>query len=103
MKRGLPIATVIGLVVGVCAFAPFASPVGATVPAAAIAAGGSHSCALTVAGGVQCWGQNSSGQLGDGTTTHRFEPVDVVGLTSGVAAVTSPTTRRRGLRHRAPE
>ncbi len=61
--------------------------VGLTDSVAAISLGHEHSCAVTLSGGLKCWGRNSNGQLGDGTTTDRTRPVDVAGLTSGVATV----------------
>ena len=66
---------------------------------AAIAAGGSddipiynagaHSCAVTASGGAKCWGHNSNGNLGDGSTTDHLTPFEVSGLTSGVADISA--------------
>jgi alpha-tubulin suppressor-like RCC1 family protein len=44
-----------------------------------IATGGSHTCALTSAGAIYCWGRNTYGQIGDGSTTERHVPVLVSG------------------------
>ncbi|MBW7928438.1 MAG: hypothetical protein H3C58_10225 [Fimbriimonadaceae bacterium] len=52
---------------------------------AAIAAGSHHSLALRSDGSVWAWGSNEYGQLGDGTTTRRLSPVQVIGLTDAVA------------------
>ncbi len=61
---------------------------GITGGVAAIVAGDNHTCALVQGGGAKCWGQNSSGQLGDGTTTDTSFPVTVSGL-SGALALTA--------------
>ena len=71
--------------------APLAAPIVAApllAPAAvtaSIAAGGDHSCTLLSSGGVTCWGNNASGQLGDGTTNNSTTPVYVSGLTTATA------------------
>jgi alpha-tubulin suppressor-like RCC1 family protein len=62
---------------------------GLSGPAIQIAAGNAHTCAIITGGNLQCWGANSSGQLGDGTfVSVRPQPVNVIGLGSGVDRVT---------------
>lgn len=46
---------------------------------ATVSAGGNHTCGLTPAGVAYCWGNNSSGQLGNGTTTNSAAPAPVSG------------------------
>lgn len=55
----------------------------------AIAAGGSHACAVLATGGVRCWGSNSFGMLGDGTEVNRLTPTPVSGLTNAVSVSAS--------------
>ena len=50
-----------------------------------VTAGGGHACGLRASGTVVCWGLNDHGQLGDGTTIRRSQPVAVSGLSSVVA------------------
>ena len=47
--------------------------------AVGIAAGYHHTCAITIVGGVKCWGYNGYGQLGIGSTSNQYSPVDVPG------------------------
>lgn len=55
------------------------APVSGGLTFASVSAGASHSCGVTLAGAAYCWGDNSSGDLGDGTTAQRTSPVAVSG------------------------
>jgi len=66
---------------------------------AILAAGIAHTCAVTKAGSVSCWGANESGQLGNGTAAQSSIPVEVLDATgnatlsdvAGIAAGQSHT------------
>jgi len=45
--------------------------------AVSISSGKDHTCSILDNGGLQCWGRNNHGQLGDGTAVHSNSPVDV--------------------------
>lgn len=62
--------------------------------AVGIAAGGYHTCALLANGTIQCWGYNTSGQTGDGTTYawYTTPTTPVIGVTTAVAVVASASS-----------
>ena len=51
-----------------------------------------HSCALLSNNSVSCWGWNTNGQIGDGTTTTRSVPTAVSGLGAGSSGGSTTTT-----------
>jgi hypothetical protein len=55
-------------------------------------ASGSSTCVLGSTGKVYCWGANEDGQLGDGTTTDRPTPVQVLNVTEAVALYTGSSS-----------
>jgi alpha-tubulin suppressor-like RCC1 family protein len=65
--------------------------VGLASGVAALAAGWEHTCTVTAAGGVTCWGDNHYGQLG---VNPGWTPVDVVGFEGWKARVFLPMISR---------
>ncbi len=64
---------------------------GSTEKPIAIAAGFDQACAL-LSGGVECWGRNEFGQIGNGVTTTSLVPVAVPNLTGVTAIATGEAT-----------
>ena len=58
--------------------------------AVAVSAGGSHTCAIldgTSGGDVKCWGDNTFGQLGDGTTNQQNDASTVTSSVTGAITI----------------
>ena len=51
------------------------TPINSTAAVRDLAVGQSHTCAITTAGALLCFGANGVGQLGDGTTISRTTPM----------------------------
>ncbi|MCL2825217.1 MAG: RCC1 repeat-containing protein, partial [Polyangiaceae bacterium] len=54
-----------------------------------VSVGNRHSCILTKSSAVYCWGDNRYGAVGDGSRVNRIAPTPVIGLSSGVVAVSA--------------
>ncbi len=76
--RGLAAAGVLASCLAWCAGAD----------ATQIAAGSSHACVALSSGHISCWGENGSGQLGDGSTVNSDIPVEVRGIGDAVEVST---------------
>lgn len=65
-----------------------------------VCAGDGHVCVLTTSKAIWCWGDNSYGQLGDGTFVSRADPQPIQQLTATALACSSDftcATSTRGL------
>jgi alpha-tubulin suppressor-like RCC1 family protein len=62
---------------------------GLTAGVIGISAGRTHTCAVTISGAAKCWGDNQSGQLGNGSNIDSNRPVAVRGLNNGVASISA--------------
>jgi alpha-tubulin suppressor-like RCC1 family protein len=57
------------------------------IPVGQITVGHDHACALLTSGAVECWGDNTNGELGNNSTTTADTPVAVTGISSGATDV----------------
>src|SRR5580692_9449258 len=90
-RRGVTAAAILGLMAGPGVAGAVIHPpaaAAASSSATAIVAGATHSCRIQ-SGLAYCWGSNSNGQLGNGSTISSSEPVPV--STVGVLAAKTLT------------
>ena len=79
--------------IGAVSGSPYYTPVsviGLDGLVASVTTGFVHACALLADKTVRCWGENASGQLGNGSTTPSASPVVVGGLTGVRQIVAAP-------------
>lgn len=62
---------------------------------AVVTAGGNHTCATKISGTLWCWGRDSFGQLGDGSTVDKLVPTQV-GVASDWALVAGGGSKQIG-------
>jgi alpha-tubulin suppressor-like RCC1 family protein len=60
------------------------------VKAKSVSVGTGFACAVLTTGSVKCWGRNTSGQLGNNTTTRSLVPADVKTSTQAATTATTP-------------
>jgi alpha-tubulin suppressor-like RCC1 family protein len=77
-RRWFPLLSVSLMSVLALSCTPCVPPVPVLSGVTQIAAGFNQSCAVVAGGAVKCWGNNSYGQLGDGTNTDSPVAVDVL-------------------------
>jgi alpha-tubulin suppressor-like RCC1 family protein len=61
---------------------PSPQPVTSLTGITELASGSFHVCSVGTNGSVHCWGSNTAGQLGNGTTSSSVSPVLVSGLSA---------------------
>src|SRR5262249_3357409 len=64
-----------------------------------VSAGALHTCAVTSAGGIRCWGSNRANQLGNSSTTVSAVPVAVCADASCATPLTGVTAVSAGGGH----
>lgn len=62
---------------------------GLTGAVTVVSAGLEFTCGLISGGTIECWGRNTWGSLGDGSTTDSTYPVSVIEIVSGATALSS--------------